>query len=269
VNILIDGDIELYKACTGAEEIFTWETDLHTLVSDSKVAKKTMVENITNHQKVIEKWLSYPCSVTVAFSGSNNWRKTVYPDYKSNRVGGRRPIAFKPVKEWFVKNYNCDIRVGLEADDVLGILATGNRDDCVVVSIDKDLQSIPGYLYNPDKQRHPELVSLEQANWFHVYQTLMGDKTDGYPGCPTIGPVRAAAALGKPGEHTTDKLWERAWRLYRAAGRSLEDMRTQAKVARILRRGEWDQEKQLCLWDLPDLEYTVAMKTTDGEPDPT
>lgn len=252
IKILIDGDVELYRACEANEQIFDWNDGLHTLVSDSVESRQIMIEAINGHKKVIGDWLGTgDLSVIVCFSGNNNWRKLVYPRYKADRVKHRRPIAFKPVKEWFLKNYDSRINEHLEADDLLGILSTSDPDDCVIVSIDKDLQSVPGYLFNPDKDRQPHLRSLDEANHFHVFQTLMGDKTDGYPGCPGIGPVKALRALRKPGELPLTELWERAKNLYKRAGR-LQEIEAQAKVARILRNGEWCEKTNRCLWEIPN-----------------
>jgi hypothetical protein len=38
-------------------------------------------------------------------------------------------------------------------------------------------------------------ITEAQADRFHMIQTLTGDVTDGYPGCPGIGPVKAEQIL--------------------------------------------------------------------------
>ena len=75
-------------------------------------------------------------------------------------------------------------------------------------------------------------------------QTLTGDPTDGYKGCPTIGAKRAEAILGS----------RPAWSLVEAAfikqGLTREDALLQARMARILRWSDWDQEKrEPILWE--------------------
>lgn len=251
MKLLIDGDVYLYRHCSAIETIFTWEEDLHTLVSDSREARQKMEIDLAGLQKKLEAWLKGPLDLIIAFSDSENWRKILYPPYKAHRLGLRKPIAYRPVKDWFIKNYPCRIVKGLEADDVLGILSTSDPDDCIIVSIDKDLRTIPGFLYNPDNDDHPKLISLQAADWFHMYQTLMGDLVDGYPGCPRIGPVKASKALGLIGSADGPEMWERVIRLYKRSGVSLEDATIQAKVARILRNGEWDFDKKECLWVPP------------------
>ena len=86
---------------------------------------------------------------------------------------------------------------GLEADDVCGLLSTKpeNKKQCVVVSNDKDLKTIPGMLYRPMSD---EMLSVteQEADKNFLTQCLTGDSTDGYPGVPGIGPKKAEALLG-------------------------------------------------------------------------
>lgn len=251
LNILFDGDIELYRAIS--EEVYIWAEDLHTLVSDAKESRQRMEVNIKKTQKLLEDWLETSLNVILCFSDNENWRKSLYPRYKANRTLQRRPIAFKAVKEWFIKNYNSKVWPRLEADDVLGILGTSDFNDNIIVSADKDLKCIPGWLFNPDKDTTPKLISLQEADHFHIWQALTGDNVDGYPGCPSVGPVAAYKALGKPGQYTLPELWERLISLYKRSGRSPEEALVQAKMARILRKDEWDFEKKECLWQPPSL----------------
>src|SRR5690606_18998991 len=81
----------------------------------------------------------------------------------------------------------------LEGDDVMGILQTnGEYDEPVIWSLDKDLKQIPGLHI-----RNDEVVEItkEEGDRFHMFQTLVGDVTDGYPGCPGVGHVIAEKAL--------------------------------------------------------------------------
>src|SRR3546814_3409387 len=84
----------------------------------------------------------------------------------------------------------------LEGDDYIGILATRTSPmDRVIVSEDKDMQTLP----NVKIWRQDKLVetTAESAENFWLYQTLMGDSTDGYKGCPGCGPKRSE-------EHTSE-----------------------------------------------------------------
>jgi hypothetical protein len=91
------------------------------------------------------------------------------------------------------RRFKCYRIEGLEADDLLGIAGTdlARWGQSVIVSIDKDLETVPAFVFNPSKDRRPRQVSMAQADYRWMTQTLTGDSCDGYPGCPKIGPVKA------------------------------------------------------------------------------
>lgn len=69
-----------------------------------------------------------------------------------------------------------------------------------VVTIDKDLDCIPGTHYNP---RTKQIYQVEQewSDYFYWKQLLMGDSVDNIPGIQGIGPKKAEKIL----EGTTSK----------------------------------------------------------------
>ena len=233
-KLLIDGDIFLYQVATSVEEEIDWGNDVWTLHSDLKQARQLMDYELN---KLIER-LAVP-EMLIAFSDSNsNWRKSVLPSYKQNRKGNRKPVVYVPLREYVEEAYNTVCYPTLEADDVLGLLACANT---IIVSDDKDLRTIPGQLYIPYKD---ELVNIteEQADRQHLLQTLTGDPVDGYKGCPGVGPVKAERVL----ENNT---WEEVVNAYIKSGLNEEVALIQARVARILRCGEYDKKtKEVKLW---------------------
>lgn len=234
-TILIDGDILLYQLCAAAEQPFYWGDDLWTLHADEREVR----EQIDNEVNVLKKELK-AAKVIIALSGETNWRKIVLPTYKANRKGTRKPVVYKAAKEYVRSVYTVAEYPNVEADDVLGIYATNKKvkGDKIIVSADKDLKTIPGKLYNPEK---PELgiqeISREQADWNHMYQTLVGDTADGYTGCPGIGPKTAEKVLGAV---SGADLWPAVTAAYSDAGLGEGEALVQARVARILRHGEYD-----------------------------
>ena len=114
-----------------------------------------------------------------------------------------------------------------------------------MVTIDKDLKTIPGLHFdpgNPDDGIYE--VTQEQADYNHLFQSLTGDLVDGYKGCPGVGPVKAARILEK------DPCWASVVAAYNEKGISEEDALVQARVARILRWGEYNMEKkETRLWN--------------------
>jgi 5'-3' exonuclease len=119
----------------------------------------------------------------------------------------------------------------LEADDVISILATdkGMDEETIIVSIDKDFKGVPGiyYDYNRGEYHQP---SEEEADNFHLIQTLTGDATDGFSGVPKVGPVTAKKLLDKEGY-----TWETVVKAYEKAGLTEQDALMNAWMARLLR----------------------------------
>lgn len=248
LTALIDGDILLFQITSAAEQPFYWGDDLWTLHSDGSEVR----ERIDNEINSIKREVG-ATNVIIALSGASNWRKIIMPSYKANRKGTRKPVAYSHAKEYVSDAYECASASNLEADDILGILSTGKKkNNTVIVSADKDLKTIPGLIYNPDK---PELgvvnVSKDQADWNHLFQTLTGDAADGYSGCPGIGPKSAERALGEVGR-PIGELWQSVLGCFTDAGLPQEEALCQARVARILRHGEYDhEESRVHLWTPP------------------
>lgn len=134
----------------------------------------------------------------------------------------------------------------LEADDVMGILMTKYPGKYILASIDKDLRQIPGQHYNWDKDEFKE-VSLDEGNLFFYTQILTGDPTDGYSGCPNIGPKRAERILA-----SAKDVWKAIVKTYEAKGLTEWDAIVTARVARILRASDYNfKTGKIRLWKPP------------------
>lgn len=244
VTLLIDGDLVVYKATSSVEQEIQWDDDLFSLHSEPEEAKGIILEQINRWKDRFN-----ATCVMVAFSDSHNFRKDIYPLYKANRKTKRKPVAYKGVKEWMCQRWPSYIRPGLEGDDVLGILSTSEkiiRGQKIIVSMDKDFETIPGYFWNPEKDKGPQFVSSEDADRYHLLQTLTGDPTDGYPGCPGYGKVKAANLLDST--PVADR-WMAIVAAYEKKGLTEEDALVQARCARILRHTDYDfKKKEVKLW---------------------
>lgn len=133
-----------------------------------------------------------PSKTKLYISGSKNFRKTIYPEYKANRLKMERPPCLEEVKQWFIDNSYVEPVVDhLEADDLLGL---NQEEDTCIVSIDKDLLMIPGWHYNHVKD---ELcyVSEWAGIYQFYYQLLVGDPTDNIRGAKGIGKAKATKIL--------------------------------------------------------------------------
>lgn len=240
--LLIDGDLLLHRASTIVEFEGDFGNDVWVLSSNVEEAIEVFLSQLTH--------IEYACGSTdhiICFNDINegNFRKDLAPEeYKSRRKGVRKPLAFKPLREWVMSKYRCIWRPKLEADDVLGIIATapsrGNQTR-IVVSEDKDLQTIPGWLFRGGVLTK---ITEQEADRFWLTQALTGDPTDGYSGCPGVGPKTAEKILGGKPDYGLVEL------AYLKAGLTKEDALRNARLARILRSDNWDQKKQeVILWE--------------------
>ena len=235
-TLLIDGDIVAYRYSSTVEQEVDWGDDVWSLWSDAKEAKQLILQYLDH---LVEATAADDFVFT--FSDKDNFRKAIYPDYKSNRKGKRKPTCYKGVKTWLESEYESIEMPGLEGDDVMGILATsGKYEETVIVSEDKDMKTIPGLLWRAAEM---ENISEEYADYYHLYQTLVGDATDGYKGCKGIGDKRATDILSK------DPTWEAVVKAYEKAGQTEEEALVQARLARILRASDYNtQTKEPILW---------------------
>jgi DNA polymerase-1 len=178
LKALIDGDIVTFRAAFSAEE----ETE--SWVAQSRADK--IVEDILGETD--------SDSYEVWISGDNNFRYQVYPEYKINRHGARRPKWEHEVKDYLVRVWDSQVSNGCEADDMMGVRQCENTDETIICTIDKDLDMIPGWHWNFVK-KIKYYVTDEEAIRFFYYQMLVGDPTDGIKGVPGIGKVKAEKLL--------------------------------------------------------------------------
>ena len=253
-TLLIDSDVFLYAAASATETEVQWDDDLWTVHGYLNEAIGHFDSKIADIKEAVA-----GTHLVMAMTASNNFRAKVLPTYKGNRKGKRKPVTFKPLRDYAMEKYfNAEVPT-LEADDVLGIMATrgetaGNH--YVVVSIDKDLNTIPGLHFNT---LHPERgvyrVTLPMADAFFLKQALMGDATDGYGGCPGIGPKTADKILAPYITETETDVagaWVAIVAAYAKAGLNETVALQMARCARILRDSDYDHEQQkVILWTPP------------------
>ena len=238
-QVLIDADILLYQSISASEQEVEFEEDLWVMYSDLNVAHEQFTEKLDYILK-----FNPQAPYRLCFSDARNFRKEINPTYKANRKATRKPMAFKEFRAQIMEKYPSITKPNLEADDILGILATKPGADAIIVSGDKDLMQIPGKHL---KQGEIVEVSEREGDAFFYRQILTGDQVDGYPGCPGIGKVKAEKILSKPEAQETP--WEFIVEAYEKAGLTSDDALLNARMARILRWEDWDNEQQkVILW---------------------
>lgn len=237
--LLIDADITCFSSCAAHQEEIEWDEDTWSVYFDLGAAKKTF-----------EHWLDKTVSQTgisefkLCFSGADNFRKKLNPSYKANR--GKKPVGYGALKQWAKETYPFFEKPQLEADDAMGILATKFPGRAFPLTMDKDLLTIPGRIFHINQKLEGKWIESNEkdGNRRFLMQALMGDATDGYGGCPGIGPKTAEKLLDKHGA-----VWKTVVDAYVKAGLTEDDALMNARMARILRAEDWDFEKnEVKLW---------------------
>ena len=230
--LAIDTDILAFKATSSSETEIDWGGDIWSLQMDMAEARRSFEHQLDQ----IKDRLGSDDVLCCLSDHAGNFRKEIYPDYKSGRRKTRKPVGYVSFCNWIRETYSTAERPMLEADDVLGIIATmpENKGKVTIVSDDKDLRTVPSRLYRPMADELLD-ISEEDADRFFLTQVLTGDSTDSYKGVPGIGPKKAETILGpRPN-------WGAVEKAYIDAGMTRDDAITQARLARILRWTDWEE----------------------------
>lgn len=177
---LIDSDVIAYRAAILCED------------TDEE-------EAIDLCDRIHETWLDAAhCDLPVrCLTIGKSFRVTAWPDYKANRAAKPRPRHLQAVRQHII-NCGSMMHPGWEADDIMGFIHTGKplsgEFSTVIVTVDKDLDQVPGWHCNPDKETVYE-VSPEDSELYRWMQVLSGDTTDNYAGIPGIGEKKALKLL--------------------------------------------------------------------------
>lgn len=238
--LLLDGDLILYRNTIACEKEIQWDEQNWVLFLNAENAWDNIQSAIENIKKDLES-----DRVVLTFSQGRSFRYDLLPTYKSNRKDLRKPLGYSSLVERAKSFYKWRSFDGLEADDVMGILATNPANtSAIIVSDDKDMKTIPGLLY---RQGELHTITQEQADYWHLFQTLVGDPTDGFTGMPGCGPKTAERLLTGSVEP-----WRAIVEAFEAKGLTEDDALTQARLARILRTSEWDtKNKEIKHWTPP------------------
>lgn len=131
-------------------------------------------------------------------TGKGNYRErlaTIRP-YKGNRTA-ERPVHYAAIRRYMTERWKAETVDGMEADDMLAIIAHQedyDPDRVLIVSMDKDLMTVPGRLYNFKRKKFYH-VTPQQALLNFYKQCLTGDVVDNIGGCYRCGPKRADEIL--------------------------------------------------------------------------
>jgi DNA polymerase-1 len=248
-QLLIDGDEYLFKACVLAETDIRWDDQNHVLQANENEAWKTFVKSI---ERAANKFGVDPVKdVILCFSGTYttpNFRLAIDPNYKASRADKRKPLCYADLRETIDELYTTQTFPGLEADDVMGIMATQPKANRIIVSQDKDMKTIPAQVWDGKDGTLTRWTEAE-ADYWHMFQTLTGDAVDGYKGCPGMGAVGAQKLLYQDDDKATGSPsysgpWGRVVAAYEKKKLTAEDALRNARLARILRWDDWDRRRR-------------------------
>lgn len=118
-------------------------------------------------------------------SGKGNFRyrcATILP-YKGKR-DSEKPTHYDEIRQFLVEKHGAQMSVNMEADDAIGL---AYQEGDTIVSLDKDLDIIPGIHYNWERDLLYTVNDMEgYKNFFK--QMLTGDSTDNILGLYGVGP---------------------------------------------------------------------------------
>lgn len=228
---ILDGDIIAYRAAF-------W----------SDVEGVDELEGRLRHD--IREWTPEGCTPVIALSCSrkDNFRRDCWKSYKGGRDSRPDPDNLQYSLELIKELGTIKVIPRLEADDIMGMGASSGS--AIAVTIDKDLKGVPGWHWNPDKEKEPRLVSEEEADEFFMCQVIAGDTTDSIPGLPKCGKKFFEKEILP---FDVEDRYREIWWAYEERGWDYDYFLAQARCVRILRMEDYDVDtEQPILWDIPE-----------------
>jgi len=152
-----------------------------------------------------------------------NYRETiaVTQPYKGNRTGTKKPEHINALRDRLVDYWGAEVAKGEEADDLISKRMTELGDDCICISIDKDLDTVAGWHYNFRKNLR-YYQDEEAALYFFYHQLLTGDRVDNIKGVHGIGAKKADKILDNT-DGTEIGYWEACVDAHGSRERAIED----------------------------------------------
>lgn len=221
---LIDCDLLQYRCGFAADAQIKKEyKEKYPDASDEDIAKvledteytaialqnvKTVLENVTD--KFNDGYIAY-------IQDGRHFRydlATIKP-YKGNRDNSHKPKYYDEIKDYLLHRWAAVPVREIETDDAIGIEQFLRTDKySVIVSTDKDMDTIPGWHYNWVKG---ELYyqSLNEANLAVFYQMLTGDTVDNVQGIYGMGPKKSGKVLEDNGRDL-DRVRNAVQEIYKA-----------------------------------------------------
>lgn len=150
---------------------------------DLPVLKDKLNEMILKVLNNIEKYFDIK-ALYIFIKGKGNFRKDLYPEYKSNRKP-KHPLI-DHLYDHFTEKYDCCRADGAEAEDYVYTASREIGHEGIIVYVDHDLEEIPGLFYNYKKDFWLKITEKEALH--NKYQKLcIGESGDFANFTPKIG----------------------------------------------------------------------------------
>jgi DNA polymerase I len=187
-----------------------------------------------------------PTHLAICFDSRSNFRKSLYPAYKENRITMDSKLAVQiPVLKDLINTMGIKLieKEGYEADDLIGMLAKLSESlgaDVVIISPDKDMSQLvnENITILDDKNKvfkNSEVVKnefgVEPSNIVDLLG-LSGDVSDGIPGVPGIGGKTAVKLITEFG--SVEKILENLDKVKGANQKKLTDNKELALISKKL-----------------------------------
>ena len=186
-NALIDSDLLVYAIG------FVFDESVSEHIVMNKVDER--IEDIQNEAG---------CTTNICFitRPRDNFRYDVATigKYKGNRLPGK-PFHYEFIRDYLKHGHSAIESSGCEADDTIADAMVLDRENSVICSIDKDLDTVYGWHYKWGVGGRPakglRYISPHEAHRFLCKQMLMGDSIDCIVGVYNIGEKRAESILNR------------------------------------------------------------------------
>ena len=229
---LIDSDILLYRVGFTTEDV------------DEPIAKYRMAEMIT---RILDVTGANEAMLFLSPSNQKSFRYRIADNYKANRKDKPKPKHYAFLRKFLQEEFLAIEATDEEADDALGIQLSSDREgNCILVSIDKDLDQIAGWHFNFVTEQTYKISPLEGARVFYT-QLLVGDTSDNIEGCPKVGKITAGRLL--EGCETEKEMYEVCLKAYK---RAFKGVASHDLADYILRAGSllWIRRKNGLTWNI-------------------
>jgi len=243
MRALIDSDSLIYKHAAINQEVIEWDEDNTTIITNLDRAMDELEENIGDIVDAVG-----ADDYLMVLSPKKTFRYDVLPTYKGNRKPPKHPLELlKPLREFAMSQFKTHTPTYVEADDYCVWKMYEEPDEWVLCHIDKDLNQAVGSHYNYHKL-NAYVVDQQEADLLLYTQILTGDSTDGYKGCPGIGPKKAEKILQPLDLNNHKEIWDVIVGTYEEKKLTEEDALVQARVARMLRPSEYNGDDVITMW---------------------